>query len=57
MFEYNCYLVQSLLGTLSVVTFLLQAAAAHEEISPVPEPDIAPGKQPQPQTKSGCTVS
>lgn len=36
---------------------LLQSASSHEEIAPVPEPDIAPGKVPEPQTKSGCTIS
>ena len=35
----------------------VQASAAQEEIPPVPEPDIAPGKLPQPQTKSGCVIS
>lgn len=34
-----------------------QSSAAQEEINPVPEPDIAPGKVPQPQTKSGCVIS
>lgn len=34
-----------------------KASAAQEEIAPIPEPDIAPGKLPQPQTKSGCVIS
>ena len=34
-----------------------QSSASHEEIKPIPEPDIAPGKIPQPQTKSGCVIS
>ncbi|XP_064402696.1 BRO1 domain-containing protein BROX-like [Halichondria panicea] len=35
-----------------------KASAAQEEIAPVQEPDIAPGKIPQPKsTKSDCTIS
>lgn len=40
-----------------VILLWLQAAASQEDIGPVPEPDIAPGKVPEPQTKSGCSIS
>jgi hypothetical protein len=34
-----------------------KASASQDDIGPVPEPDIAPGKVPEPQTKSGCSIS
>ncbi|XP_003385070.1 PREDICTED: BRO1 domain-containing protein BROX-like [Amphimedon queenslandica] len=37
-------------------TYESKAAASQEEIAPVPEPDIAPAKHPQPKTESGCIL-
>ena len=32
-------------------------AAGSQEIAPIPEPDIAPGKTPAPKTESSCIVA